>query len=238
MARRGGSPGEGAAPGAGQGQDRRRAILEAAFSLFAARGFHGTTTKAIAHEAGVSEGLIFHHFDSKVSILVALLEDILAATRESVVAVSPGRQAGRDAGGAELAGVDIEELLKRGFDTIEHAARKGRFRDTIRLFLNSMMAVPEKEKQLLVRRIHDTLWSPMTSTLSPYVKGARVDPYVFFRMVQGMFMGYILFQEVLGWKQFVPLDAAAYRDAAARALAGLLQPERRSTGSSRRRSHS
>jgi AcrR family transcriptional regulator len=53
---------------------RRERIVEAALDLFAAKGFDRTSTKEIARAAGVAEGLIFHHFDSKESLLAALFE--------------------------------------------------------------------------------------------------------------------------------------------------------------------
>jgi AcrR family transcriptional regulator len=48
---------------------RRDRIVEAALELFATRGFEGTSTKAIALAAGVAEGLIFHHFETKEALL-------------------------------------------------------------------------------------------------------------------------------------------------------------------------
>ena len=53
---------------------RKEAILEAATQLFAQRGFSATSTSAIAKEAGVAEGLIFHHFKTKEGILFRILE--------------------------------------------------------------------------------------------------------------------------------------------------------------------
>jgi AcrR family transcriptional regulator len=45
-------------------------ILKAAERLFARRGFDGTTTRDLAHAAGVAEGTIFRHFENKKAILV------------------------------------------------------------------------------------------------------------------------------------------------------------------------
>lgn len=41
--------------------------------LFASLGFDGTSTNAIAKEAGVSEGLIFKHFKNKEGLLEAII---------------------------------------------------------------------------------------------------------------------------------------------------------------------
>ncbi|MBD81216.1 MAG: TetR family transcriptional regulator [Crocinitomicaceae bacterium] len=50
-------------------------ILAAALRLFATEGYASTTTKKIAQEAKVSEGLIFRHFTNKEGLLKALLEE-------------------------------------------------------------------------------------------------------------------------------------------------------------------
>jgi AcrR family transcriptional regulator len=53
---------------------RRRQILETALHLFAKQGFDGTSTKQIAQEAGIAEGLIFHYFPTKEHLLTAMME--------------------------------------------------------------------------------------------------------------------------------------------------------------------
>lgn len=45
-------------------------ILKAARKLFARRGYDGTTTKDLAQEAGVAEGTLFRHFETKKAILI------------------------------------------------------------------------------------------------------------------------------------------------------------------------
>ena len=49
-------------------QDARDTILEAALTVFARSGFSGTTMRDIAQEAGVSAGLIHHHFKDKETL--------------------------------------------------------------------------------------------------------------------------------------------------------------------------
>jgi AcrR family transcriptional regulator len=55
---------------------RKETILKAATALFARKGFSATPTSAIAREAGVAEGLVFHYFKSKKEILLCILEDV------------------------------------------------------------------------------------------------------------------------------------------------------------------
>lgn len=51
---------------------KKERILNAALKLFSQQGFHATTTKEIAAESGVAEGLIFYHFGDKRKLLLFL----------------------------------------------------------------------------------------------------------------------------------------------------------------------
>jgi AcrR family transcriptional regulator len=54
--------------------ERRQTIVEAARGVFAENGFDGTTTRALAKAAGVSEALLYKHFPSKESLYTAMLD--------------------------------------------------------------------------------------------------------------------------------------------------------------------
>ena len=56
------------------GDARREQILETAVTLFSQKGFKGTTTKEIAKAAGVSEAMVFRHFENKEALYGALLD--------------------------------------------------------------------------------------------------------------------------------------------------------------------
>ena len=62
--------------------DKKSKILKSALRLFAELGFHGTSTAKIAKEAGVSEGLLFRHFQSKRGLLDAIMHEIEEKVRE------------------------------------------------------------------------------------------------------------------------------------------------------------
>jgi len=48
-------------------------IIQAACRLFAYQGYHGTSTRQIAHLAGVSENTLFRHFDNKEGLFWSTL---------------------------------------------------------------------------------------------------------------------------------------------------------------------
>jgi AcrR family transcriptional regulator len=56
------------------GAERRASIIRAVRRVFAEKGFHGTTTRALAEAAGVSEALLFRHFPDKKALYVAMLQ--------------------------------------------------------------------------------------------------------------------------------------------------------------------
>jgi len=56
------------------GKARKEQIVQTAVQLFSEVGFHGTTTRALARKAGISEALLFRHFPNKESLYEAILQ--------------------------------------------------------------------------------------------------------------------------------------------------------------------
>ena len=65
----------------------RARLLEAAARVYAARGFAGATLDDVAEEAGLTKGAVYGHFGSKDNLLVALMEEYLAAEIAEQVAL-------------------------------------------------------------------------------------------------------------------------------------------------------
>lgn len=61
-------------PTTGSGPDKRERILAVARQHLAAKGFAGSSLRAIAREAGVDPSLISHYFGDKSGLLVATME--------------------------------------------------------------------------------------------------------------------------------------------------------------------
>ncbi|MEF2145741.1 MAG: TetR/AcrR family transcriptional regulator [Desulfovibrionaceae bacterium] len=51
-------------------------IMEVARKMISEIGYHGTTTAALAKEAGISEGTIYRHFENKEDILLHILQEL------------------------------------------------------------------------------------------------------------------------------------------------------------------
>lgn len=56
-------------------EDRRREVLDAALRVFADAGFRRASLNAVSDEAGVTKGCLYHYFDSKEDLLLALMRE-------------------------------------------------------------------------------------------------------------------------------------------------------------------
>lgn len=66
--------------------------MEAGAALLARDGLRGTTTAAVAARAEVSEGALFKHFPTKVELLAACVEQVLAGLVDEFRAGLPRRR--------------------------------------------------------------------------------------------------------------------------------------------------
>jgi AcrR family transcriptional regulator len=55
-------------------QATKAAVVNSAMTLFAQNGYAHTTTRAIAKEAGISTGLMYHYFNGKENLLQAVFD--------------------------------------------------------------------------------------------------------------------------------------------------------------------
>jgi TetR/AcrR family transcriptional repressor of bet genes len=85
-------------------QERIDAILAAAYQIAVAEGLEAVTARRVATAAGISPGLVFFHFQSKDTLLQALLNVLLDGTLDALT----------DPGLAELAPWDRLDRMVRG----------------------------------------------------------------------------------------------------------------------------
>jgi AcrR family transcriptional regulator len=70
------------APGRMRKAERKRQLLAHAKQLFLAHGYQNTTTEKIAAAAGVTEPVLYRHFESKKALFLEVLQEIRQATLE------------------------------------------------------------------------------------------------------------------------------------------------------------
>src|SRR5687767_11597612 len=89
---------------------RREELLAIAGRLFAERGFRNTTVRDIADAAGILSGSLYHHFDSKES----MVDEILRSFQDELFGRYDAILAGDDDARAKL-----EQAVRVSFETID-----------------------------------------------------------------------------------------------------------------------
>lgn len=112
-------------------ETRRDEILTAARRVFADKGYLGAKIADIAAEAGLSHGLVYHYFETKEAILLALVETITGQIEANMLRTR-GRAIERihsviERRCAELTG-EVEDPTK----LVIHAALQGSLPATVR----------------------------------------------------------------------------------------------------------
>lgn len=133
--------------------ERRPQIVRAAVRVIARRGYDGASIQAIAKEAGLSPGLLHHHFGSKAEILHAVLEYLESLVAERTEALASRRRGawGRleawiDAHLARGDGAEPEAVAAWvwvGAQALEDAELRGRYRQVVRRRLEALTELIE-----------------------------------------------------------------------------------------------
>ena len=157
--------------------DRRAELLDIAARLFAERGLRATTVRDIADAAGILSGSLYHHFDSKESMVDEILRSFLDALFDRYGAIAAQQLAPR---------ATLEAIVLASFEAIdEHNAavaiyqaearrladqpRFGYIRERLREFRRMWHDVlkagvqdgsfrPDLDVELSYRFLRDTVW--------------------------------------------------------------------------------
>ena len=136
---------------------RKKEIIDAAEELFAERGYDSTSVDDIAKMVGVSHGLFYHYFDSKASVVDAIVVRLADEVGENIrkIADAPDLTA-------------LEKFRRMMLESLESKKSK---KYLIKLFQG-------EEKTLLLSRYMDATISEMSMQISKIVEQG-VDEGVF-----------------------------------------------------------
>lgn len=128
-------------------QQTRQQIIDAAFEQFANEGYSHTSISAIAKEATVSKGLIYHYFDSKEAILVAIFDQMVQIGEEMLNFPDDFTPADK-----------IKQVLEQTFKFIENQPGLGRLMIRLALQPDTMSTlqpkIDEVQKAQMTQHIH------------------------------------------------------------------------------------
>ena len=162
--------------------DAARRILQAAYQLFVTHGYHGTSMRRIAAEAGIALGGVYNHFPGKRQLFTAVLLEH-HPYREVIPAL-------------EAAGGDSIEAAVRDAATRLSATLRGRPE-----FINLMLIEVVEMHGENLPALFDILLPRLSAAMQRLIaagSGLRdLPPPVVMRAFVGMFFSYVITEQML-----------------------------------------
>ena len=168
---------------ANKGERTRAVLLDAAQRLFVSKGYHGTSMRQIAAEAGLALGGIYNHFASKEEIFICILME-----RHPFLVVLPALQAAQ--------GQTVEDLVR------DAAGRMIAELSQNQEFLNLMFIELVEFEGRHIPQLFETFFPPLMAFASQFqqVRGPLRDiplPIVL-RAFIGLFFSYFITDLLVG----------------------------------------
>ena len=167
-------------PRADNYEQRRGEILDAAATMFAEKGFDGSSISQIAKKCGVSKALVYHYYQSKEELLYSMLHGhckLLVKTAKSARAFSSNPE------------TQLKELNRRLMDLYMQSRSKH-----VALLNSLHVLAPEEQNeikelekevvntiQVILLEIKPELSAHVRTSLAMYLMGAINWTYTWFR---------------------------------------------------------
>lgn len=167
-------------------QARRDQILDAATKVFSQKGFHNTTIRAIATEAGIADGTIYNYFKNKTALLIGIfhrMQTLLAPEPDEITA---------------LIDADFRTFLKAFIQLPLNTLAEDDFQ-LFKVIVSEMMTNPEL-KQLYNEQILQPTLTFAETYLQQWAQNQpdnTLDIPLTVRTISGLIMGLIM-QNILG----------------------------------------
>jgi AcrR family transcriptional regulator len=171
-------------------EGRREQILAGAWSLFAQKGFRGTTTREIAKRLGISEALMFKYFPTKAALYRAIIQKRMNGSEEMLFPKEA------------IESQDDRQVFR---SILSYLLRKNTADPTfMRLLLYSALESHDLSKMFFENQAMDH-----SKLLARYIQRRikengfrKVNPLLTARAFIGMAIHYVMAQEIYGLKKF------------------------------------
>lgn len=169
-------------------------IRNAALELFAEHGSAAATMRQVAERAGVTVGLVTHHYGSKEALRQAVDEYVVESYREALDAIPPGTSAqdvpavrDRNVAGMLLKNVALQKYLRRAYmepTDGEHGVIE-RLTDLTLAEVRQLRAdriastsrsETEQVVQVVIRQLGELLMQPLVDRLWEYLNPRSASP--------------------------------------------------------------
>jgi len=158
--------------------DTRDRVLQVAQTLFAERGFRGTSLRDIARRIGIQAPSLLHHFPSKQQLYLAVLDRLFEGMEDAAGALLIGRDTYQQR---------MRTAISAAIDYIAHRP------DTVRILWQEMSDESGVGRQLLKRRIPPLNSMAVNFIFSGQREGqfrAEIDPFHFLLSLNSITLAY------------------------------------------------
>jgi AcrR family transcriptional regulator len=178
-----------------KGERTRALLLDAAKRLFVANGYHGTSMRDIADEAGLALGGIYNHFGNKEDIFVGVLME-----RHPFLVVLPALQAAQ--------GQTVETLLRDAAQRM--LAELSQNRDFLNLMFIELVEFEAKHVPMLFE-----MFFPPLLQFAQQLETARgplrdIPLPIVLRSFLGLFFSYFITDLIMGSQMPEMMKAGAF----------------------------
>jgi AcrR family transcriptional regulator len=164
---------------------RRNQILDAATKVFAEKGFHPTTIKDIAKEAGIADGTIYNYFDNKTALMIGIFDRLNESDK-------------RVEDFAKFTEVDFRSFMKAYLRHRLTLFQTGNF-EVFRIVLSEIM-VNKELRELYYRKILEPTFSMAETYFKQWAAKNIIKPInvsLAMRAISGMVLGLIV-EHIIG----------------------------------------
>jgi AcrR family transcriptional regulator len=164
---------------------RRNQILDAATKVFAEKGFHPTTIKEIAQEAGIAHGTIYNYFESKTALMLGIFDRLNESDR-------------RNADFSQFAAGDFRSLMKAYLRHRLTVLRVDNF-EVFRVVVAEVM-VNKELRELFYRKILEPTFAIAEPYFQQWIAQGIIKPLnisLVTQAISGMVLGLII-ETILG----------------------------------------
>jgi AcrR family transcriptional regulator len=164
---------------------RRNQILDAATKVFAEKGFHPTTIKDIAREAGIADGTIYNYFENKTALMLGIFDRLNESDQ-------------RDEDLSKFTEVDFRSFMKAYLRHRLTVLQVGNF-EVFRVVLSEIM-VNKELRELYYRKILEPTFSMAEAYFQQWAAQHIIKPInisLAMRAISGMVLGLIV-EHIMG----------------------------------------
>ncbi len=164
---------------------RRNQILDAATKVFAEKGFHPTTIKDIAKEAGIADGTIYNYFENKTALMLGIFDRLNESDK-------------RVEDFSKFTEVDFRSFMKAYLQHRLTLLQSGNF-EVFRVVLSEIM-VNKDLRELYYRKILEPTFSMAETYFQQWTAQHIIKPInigLAMRAISGMVLGLIV-EHIIG----------------------------------------